>query len=175
MVGKKVKLSEQEVEFYKVEIDKVLDALLSLHNLRVQVGGIFATLVFAALGVAFNSQKAGVLFVAGSIQWVFVYLDRLIRLTANFYYLRRIQLQRRLMPNDPDAFAGTSYSLGSKSQKHLLEMADVLDIQERNKVIKSAIGLGQRSFAGFWLPLISSLLDIGLGLYLYLIGGWSLF
>jgi hypothetical protein len=59
-------LDQQETEsvtlptldkFHELEVQKIFEAMLSIQNLRVQLGSLFITVNLTMLGVAFSLQK----------------------------------------------------------------------------------------------------------------------
>jgi len=158
-------------KFYEIEMETVFGALLKKETIRVQLATFFGTVNLAVLSIALSTQKAGLLFFAGMLFWALVILDMRARRTLVGYFYRGLQLQTQFALGDSDVFLnivpGHAASLVRKIAK----------LPEREDRIKALHRLPLRhpSIPGFWMPLGASLIEIGSGLILWLVFGWSLF
>jgi len=159
-------------KFHEIEIQKIFDALLSLQNLRVQTGTFFGTANLTALGIAFSTQKAGIVFFAAILFWVFIVQDIITRGTLLRYYYRSFVLQERFASGEDNTFLGVFLSL--KTEEKIRRIHKMSQVKERLNALKR-LPVRDLGTNGFWVPLIMSLVEIGLGICLWLIFNWSLF
>lgn len=161
-------------KFHEIELEKVFDALLSIHNYRVQVGIFFGTVNLAALGVALTSQKSLVLIFAGVLLWILIVLDFGSALSLSGYYYRAIELQDRFAPDDEDflkMFSGTAF-LWARESAEISEGERHISIAGHHLPV-SLRSLRTQSVAGFWLPLAASFVEIAAGFVTWLVFSWS--
>ncbi len=157
--------------FHEIEIEKVLDGIVATQNLRIQIASFFGTANLALLSIAFSTQKAMLLLFAGALIWVFLVIDMRTRRALAVYYYRSLQLQARFAPNDndvyvsvlPDPMASWVRELSRVPQKEL----------QINKLLSPP--LRAQSVSAFWLPLIASIVEVGIGLTLWLGFSWPVF
>lgn len=157
--------------FHEIELEKLIEGIIALHQLRMQSAVFFGTVNLAALGIALSAEKALVLFFAGLLLWMLMAVDMVTRASVAAYYYRALQLQKRFAPDD-DGFLtmlpGSSVTYAR-------------DIAERSHQDGQTLVLGYlplrslrvQSRLGFWLPLVASLLEIAAGLFFWLVLGWS--
>jgi hypothetical protein len=163
--NKKVELDK----FHEIEIQKIFDGTLALQNLRLQASTLFGTANIAALGVAINSQKAGIFLFAAVLLWAAMFIDVVIMsFLARFYY-RGFILQEKFAPKSESTFL---LIFAGERENQIREIAKITDERKRIKAIR---WLNRATIAGFWLPLAASLVELTAGLILWLYVRWSIF
>lgn len=88
------------------------------------------------------------------------------------YYYRSFVLQKRFASGDDDTFLGVFLSL--KTEEKIHRIYKMSQMKERLKALKR-LPVRDLGTNGFWVPLIMSLVQIGLGIYLWLHFNWPLF
>jgi uncharacterized membrane protein SpoIIM required for sporulation len=159
-------------KFHEIELEQVFTAMVSLQNLRVQLGTFFGTVTLTILGIAFSAQKAGLLFLAAAVFWLFIVLDGIQRATLAAYYCRGLQLEDRFAPHETDTFL--SLMLRGPMSSKIREIADLSKDQVRSKMAYRSPRPVLSVFR-FLLALGVSLIEIATGLLLWWVFGWSLF
>jgi len=162
-------------KFHEIELEKVFDALLSLQNFRVQLGTFFGTVNLAGLSVALTTNKASVIFLAGTLIWMFIFLDYIVMRTLIGYCYRGLQLQALFAPDDQDTYFNMFLLfLQKKREKHLKEISKISDRESRNDALRQ-MPLKYPTIAGFWIPLFISLVEVFLGFILICHFQWKIF
>lgn len=163
---------KQEIDqFHEIEMQKIFDGTLALHNLRLQASTLFGTANIATLGIMINSQKAGMLLFAAALLWAAMFVDLVIMsFLARFYY-RGFVLQEKFSPNTRSTFL---LIFAGQREDQIREIAKISDERKRIKAIRW-LNIKTPTISGFWLPLLASIVEITIGLILWLYVGWSLF
>lgn len=158
--------------FHEIELERLIEGIITLHHLRMQVGVFFGTVNLAALGVALTTQKALVVFFAGILLWMLIAADMVARASVAAYYYRALKLQERFAPNDD----GFLTMLPGSSVTYARDIAKISDLDGQHLVLGylPLRSLRVQSNLGFWLPLAASLLEIAAGVVFWLALGWSL-
>ena len=155
------------------EIGKIFDAIVSVQSLRLQLGTFFGTVNLAALSIAFTTQKAGIVFFAAILIWLFMILDSVgLRALLGFFY-SGLHLNQQRSPEDPDNFLGITLSLS----RYESQMRNILEMPDREQRVKAITSIPYKSPSpyGFWIPLCASLIEVSVGLTMWLSFGWQLF
>jgi len=160
-------------DFHKIELEKIISATQTLYTTRVTVGSITATVMFAILGIAFKSELTTItiaqplsLFIAAALTFDFIIVDLYIKFAIASHYLRCLEIMRQFTIDDNNALSSI-FAIGPKGQRYISDLLDVHpDI--RHKKLRS-FGIKFKSLIGFWLPLLSTLADIIIGLILLFI------
>ena len=159
-------------KFHEIELDKWIDGIISMQNLRLQAGVFFGTMNLAALGVALSTQNALVVTLAGVLLWLFILVDMGARVICTAYCYHAMKLQVRYAPNDD----GFMHMLPGSAARWARGMMDLYEREEQDPS-PSRLPLGRlrtQSKLGFWLPLAVSLVQIVTGVLLWLVLDWSL-
>jgi hypothetical protein len=159
-------------KIHEIEVEKVFEAMITIQNLRIQSGIFFGTVNLGALGIAFTTQKAGLIVLASLLLWAFIWIDFRGRAALAAMYYRALQLKNKYAPEDDDSFLNI---LNTGSME--LRLREIEKIPDRAKRIKSVRQYPMRhgGYSGFWIPLLASLIEIFSGLILWSIFKWSLF
>lgn len=160
-------------DFHKIELEKIISATQTLYTTRVTVGSIVATVVFAILGTAFKSELTTItvaqpvsLFIAAALTFDFIVVDLYIKFAIASHYLRCLEIMRKFAIDDNNALSSI-FAIDPKGQRYISDLLVALpDI--RYKKLKN-FGLNFKSLIGFWLPLVSAIADIIIGLLLIFI------
>jgi len=160
----------KENEYDRYELGQIVDRLNSLENFRVQLGTFFSTANLTALGIAFTSQKAGIVLIAAAILSLLILFDIRLRGENVAYYYRGMRLQRRLAPDDPETFL---YITPSDLARDAQRIA-ALDTVEARKAALTKIRITWHS-PFVTLPIIVVLGEVIVGLWLWLRWNWMLF
>ena len=159
-------------KFHEIEVQKLFDAMLTMQNLRLQLGTLFGTANVVVLGVAFTSQKVGVLLFAASILWAVVLMDFLVMGFVIRLYYRGLLLQNQFAQGEYDTFL--SLVLSGRLEKRIREIVNLPEREQRFKAIR-ILPIRSPTIAGFWIPFIAGLVEIVAALVLRFVFGWSVF
>jgi hypothetical protein len=157
--------------FHEIEIEKISEGMQSFQGMRVQFFTFFGTIDLAVVSIAFSAQKAGMLFLAGIIMWISVFVDMvLVSILARYYY-RAFVLEERYAPADTDTFLSIFFMdrLGVKIKK----IANLP--QEKRAKELNRLPVKHLMISGFWVPVCIGLAEMGLGLLLVFQFNWSYF
>lgn len=139
-------------EYHKLELGEIFQKTRVMETIRIQLGIFIGTVNLSVLGVAFSTDKIGICFIAIGTLFVFVLIDMfVVRIVLRKLYFRGFELENKYSPDPEKSFFHFRLN-GSKNKPYMRRL----------------------SFAGFWLPVIASLCELALAIYL-LFSGWSLF
>lgn len=159
-------------KFYEIEVQKVFEAMLAIQGLRVQVGTFFGTANLTALGIAFSTQKAGIIFLSAFLLILFLILDLTARSALIRYYYRALILQNRYASNEEGTFLDIFLPVSTEAK--VRQISKISKPEGRSKALRSLL-IGRASNPGFWLPLIAFFIEIFIGTILWVIFSWELF
>lgn len=168
---KKTKLPEMD-KFHEIEVQQVFETMVNIQNLRIQSGIFFATTNLGAMGVAFSSEKAGIILFASLLIIAFIIIDGRGRSSFAALKYRALQLQQKFAPNEPDTFLNL-VSVGFLDE----ELRNIETLEDRESRLSALRFLPFKSpgLVSFWFPLLGFIIEIAIGLILLLIFKWSLF
>lgn len=156
-------------KFHEIEIEKLYDTILTTENLRIQIGIFFATINLGALGIAVTQEKAIIFFFAAALLLIMVPLDLTARKTLASAYYRVASLHKKYTKNDSDY----SPNRFSRLTQETLRILNLPKDHDKFSELKSS-PLRIKTRYGFWLPIVGSVMEICLGLSLWLLIGWPL-
>lgn len=157
--------------FHEVEIGKLFDAMITLHNIRLQAATFFGTFDLGALTIGTTSEKA-IMFIFGGIFLCIGYLiDHLATDVVVRFYYRSLELQTRFAPNDTNTFLSLLFldPLGEK----LRDIMKLTDEQERLRHV-ARLASNNRLYSSLWILLVVGVAEIILGLVLWQVFHWAL-
>jgi len=159
-------------KFHELEIPKVFDAMLSIQNLRIQLGTFFGTANLTGLGFAFSTQKAGLVFLSATTLAIFIFLDIIARGTLLCYYYRALILQSQFAPDDKDTYL--DIFLSPATEYKIKQMAKIPRSGDRFRALRR-LPITSPTMTGFGIPLISIAIELAIGVFLLTIFKWNLF
>jgi hypothetical protein len=166
------RITPQIDRFHEIELNNLSEAMLKIHELRIQVFIFFATVDVGALSVAFNTQKASVVFVGGIFLCLGVVFD-LVQLGVFIRFLSRaLILEAQFSPADKDTYLSLFF------HTELIEkMRKTIDEPDGGERIKKITSLSRRTLlrSTFWLPGTVALAQFALALIMWSSGMWTLF
>lgn len=166
--------TDQMNKFSEIELNKTFDTLQALLTLRYQFGATIATLLSVLLSIAFASRSAGIVIGSAVILWVYVYLEGALRGAVASHYCRCIQLQLKFAPGDDLAFTSLRSLMSAAQERRIREVAQFSDANAASGGLRY-IGFRYPTLAGFWIPLVASIVLIVMGTILWRRAGWPLF
>ena len=86
--------------FHEIELQNSLDTINAVQNRRSQMGTFFGTASLGVLAIAFDTQKAGLFFIAGILVFFFAYLDMIERSFIIDFFFRYLRLRSKFVPDD---------------------------------------------------------------------------
>ena len=163
-------------EYHKIEIMEIFERTRTTQNLRVQIFTFLGTANLTILGLAFNTQKVGFIFLATGTLLLLIVTDYAIRLMLSLLYCRGIQLEKQYSP-DSDISLIHGY-VAVSSQRNLFErlskIAQFVNQEERIRALRAfRFSVIDPTF-GLWLPGILILFEILLGSVLWLFANWKM-
>lgn len=172
-------------KYHEIELQKLLEGLLSTQTLRVQAGIFFGTVNFGAIGIAFTQQNAGIILLATVLIGGFLLIDYVAKRNLTFLLYRVIQLRKRYAPQDNNSF----FPLAGLPWRIDREITRIIEIPNQEEQIKEILSLPlnrvtfgshglRRSYASiisFWIPIGICIIEVILGLIMWLVFGWVLF
>ena len=159
-------------KFHEIEVQKVFEAMLAIQNLRVQVGTFFGTANLTALGIAFSTQKAGIVLLSALLLLLFVILDLTARSALIRYYYRALVLQNRFSTGEQDTFL--DIFLTASTEAKIRQIAKIPKAEDRLKAMRGLL-VSKASNPGFWVPLVAFLIEVIIGVILWLAFNWKQF
>lgn len=153
--------------FHEIELEKAYDLILTIENMRIQVGIFFATVNLGVLSYGVSQTKVVFFLFAALLFWAMTIIDDAARRMLTHYYYRVAHLHRRYVKGD-NTFSPNTYSGLANEVKSI---AGLRTDSERLAALKY-LPLRKRNLYGFWLPIIASIIEIVAGLYLWKVLGW---
>jgi hypothetical protein len=157
-------------KYYEIELQKRHEALVSLQNLRTQIGTFVGTANFAALGLAFSNGQAGLVMLSSILFILFIAVDYIARSLEIAYYFRYINIKSLFVKQDP--FADIQFD--DHTMAEISRIGKIADIRQQTKELRK-LSRNLWTFIGFFLPLSICLCEVALGMFLWLYQGWKLF
>jgi hypothetical protein len=155
-------------KFHEIEIGKLYEKILSVENLRIQIGTFFATINLGVLSIAISQEKAILLFFAAILFWIMIPIDlSAARILTDCYY-RVTYLHKKYVKNDVD-YSPSRFSKVAKEASRILALPKD---QDKTAMLRS-IPWKLKNLFGFWFPLGASLVQIAAGIILWKIFGWA--
>ena len=154
--------------FHEIEFEKILEALEGAQNLEQQMAALFGTASIAILSVGFNTQKAGLLLLAGIVLWIYLSLNIRTRKYIAVFYYRGLQLQKQFAPRDNGFWLNI---LPSRLGAWVHELENLPKESDRIKALHK-LPFTTQSISAFWIPAGISLLEVGLGVLMWLAFNW---
>ena len=156
--------------FHEIELEKTLDSIASLQNLRAQIASFLGTVNLSILGIGFSSQQAGLLVIAGLVLFLFIYEDIIARSFLIMYYFKYLQLKEKYAPADEVSDIFFSETMWKKLYK-------ILEIKNRREQTDALRHLSRNhwTLTGFGIPLVGGIFEILLGFSLWQFFDWNLF
>lgn len=165
-------MGKKEIEmnrFHEIELEKSYDLIQTLENLRIQVGVFFATANLGTLSFGVSQEKAAFFLFAALLFWIMVIIDNAIRgMLTHAYY--RVTYIHELYVKDDVTF---SPHTNSRLAGEVMKIMNIKNESERLKTLKS-LPVSIRNLYGFWLPIAVSLIEIAVGLFLWIGLAWSI-
>ena len=159
-------------KFHEIEIQQIFEALINIQTLRIQSGTFFATTNLGTLGVAFSTEKSGIIFLASMLILAFFIVDTRGRSSFAALHYRARQLQREFAPNDTDTFLSL---LSAGYLEKEIRVISQLESREARVQALMYLPIKSRGLVNFWLPLIAFIGELAIGLILWLAFDWPLF
>ncbi len=139
-------------EYHRMELGEIFEKTRTIENVRIQLGTFIGTVNLSALGVAFSSERAGIVFIAIGAIVLFILMDMVVIRKS----LKRL--------NERGAELEEKYSPDPKKSNFHKKLSSYENIPSTKRL----------SLSGFWLPTLVSLVEFILAVYL-LYSGWALF
>ncbi|MBK9940573.1 MAG: hypothetical protein IPP13_02985 [Kouleothrix sp.] len=157
-------------KYFEIELQKRHEALVSLQNLRTQIGTFVGTANFAALGLAFSNTQAGLVMLSSGLFILFIAVDYIARSLEIAYYFRYINIKSLFVKRDP--FADIQFD--DHTMAEISRIGKIADIRQQTMELRK-LSRSLWTFIGFLLPLLICLCEVTLGMVLWLYYGWKLF
>ena len=155
-------------DYYKLELTQIVDNINSLETFRIQMNTFFGTGNLTVCGIALNSQKSGLLFLASIIMIISLLTDMRFRTRLITLFYRGIQLQRRFAPDDDEVFLQILPGRMVYQAKEILKLTDPIKKQSE---LRNTFRPGPYSFLCIYI----SVLEIIIGLLLFFQFRWTIF
>ena len=166
--------TRQELDrYHEIEIEKLFDAAISFHQIRIQIGTFFGTVNLATASIAISTQKARLLLIAGIMLWPFIYLDHYGRLALVSLYARSHRLHTRF--SGPASYSPIAPILNPRWVSELDRIIESSDDDNTLQHRIAALHIVRWSRSGFWMPLIASCIEVISGIVLWKVSNWTLF
>lgn len=159
-------------KFHEIEIQKIFDAMISFHKVRMQAVAFIGTVEIGAISIGLGEQKAGILVAAGVVIWIALLLDvTIVGILARFYY-RALMLEAQFAPGDNDTFLTLLFmdDLGARVRR----ISSLPTKKERIRELK-LLPVKPLTLPGFWIPFGIGVCEIAIGLMLFASNGWPAF
>ncbi|MBI5929432.1 MAG: hypothetical protein HY862_08995 [Chloroflexi bacterium] len=156
--------------FHEIELEKTLDSIASLQNLRVQIASFLGTVNLSILGVSFSSQQAGLLVIAGLVLFLFIYEDIIARSFIIMYYFKYLQIKGKYAPKDDL----TDIFFSDTMWKKLYAILEIKTRREQTDALRH-LSRNHWTLTGFGIPLLGGIFEILLGVTLWQFFDWNLF
>lgn len=161
-------------QFSAIEVDKVADAILSISNLRVQIGSFFGIVNLSAMSFCFTTKKVSIAFFAAAALWVFILIDIIVVRTLIGYIYRGLELEGSFGKDNENSYFRISMLFLQNSRIKKLEAIRNKSLPEQLIALRK-LPLYYPPLVGFWIPLIGSIMEIVLGFALINQLEWDLF
>ena len=165
---------EKVNEYHQLEIQEIYQRIRDFTNIRIQITSFIGTANIAIIGVAINTQRAGLFFHAACTIVMLILADSFYRQELVAYYYRGLELEKLYSPDKERAIIHT-YIRVRKNQylyKRLAGIADVKSWDERIKMLRRGYWQG---WGGLLASLALVLLEVGFGWAMYQYFNWLLF
>lgn len=162
-------LLTDNLEYYRAELDQIIERISSLENSRIQLGVFCGTANLTVLGFAASEEKVGILLAATGIMLVFMIAERHLRSLYRAYYYRGLQLQRKFAPSDTETFLQI---LPSHLADEVIRIASIQDDGRRRIELKTVNTPFRSTY--FRLSLIVFVTELLVGLVLWWQFNWRL-
>lgn len=162
-------------KFGEIEIAKIFDAMHSLQQARTSMAIFFGTTNLTALGIAFTTQRAGVVALASLLPLLLLVLDSFVRGTLYGYYYRAFQLHRRYYSSVGESFL-TMFRLylGPRAAPRIEALSDIVDRELLFRKLARLPWLVPTTF-GFGVPLLAAISEVSFAWFLCMHWQWKLF
>ena len=165
-------MGRKEIEmnrFHEIELEKSYALIQTLENLRIQVGIFFATVNLGTLSFGVSQEKVIFFFFAALLFWIMVFIDNANRGMLTHAYYRVTYLHKIYVKGDVTFSPHTNSRLANE----VMKITNMKNGSDQLKALKR-LPLRIRNLYGFWFPIIASLIEIAVGLFLWNDLGWSL-
>jgi hypothetical protein len=159
-------------KFHEIELQKSFDLIQTCQNLRIQVSTFFATVNLGVLSFGVSQSKAVVFFFAAVLFWIMIAIDNSIGAMLAHAYYRVIYLHKIYVSGDITFSPHIHSNLAREIATAVKNTKSDNELLQNVKKMKNSF---YKARLGFWLPVIASLAEIAIGLYLWIGLGWSLF
>ncbi len=158
--------------FHEIEFEKLIDSLTETEKLRIQVATFFGTTNVIALGIAFGTDSAALIIVAGIMLWIAAHIDAVIRRKLVFVTIRIVDIQRQYSPDDKETYDDFIETVGRTVAPQMKLAVNANDHRDRRKILKNL----PRSYrgTGLWLPLTVGAVQIVVGIIMHVFFEWPL-
>lgn len=164
-MDKKIEMNK----FHEIELEKSFDLIQTIQSLRIQVSIFFATVNLGALSLGVSQKRAIFFLFAALLFGVMLVVDLTIRSFLAHAYYRVLHIHSLYAKGDNTFLPYTT----SRLAREVRGILKIRNETERIKVLKS-LPMKVKNLIGFWFPVIASLIEIGVGLYLWLGVSWQL-
>jgi len=164
-----MKKKNEMSKFHEIELEKLYESIQTTQNLRIQVSIFFGTVNLGALSFGVSQQKVIFFMFAAILFWSMAIIDNALRQSVAHAYYRIIYIHKTYVVGDssftPHAFSGLAarimHSIKTNRGNNLVNALHRAPSHANN-------------FYGFWLPIVASIFEIALGIFLWLKLGWLL-
>jgi hypothetical protein len=155
--------------FHEIELEKAYDLILTIENMRIQVGIFFATVNLGVLSYGVVQAKVMFFLFAALLFWAMIVIDDAARKMLTHYYYRVAHLHKKYVRGD-NTFSPNTFS---RLANEIKTIASMKTDSERLVALKY-LPLKRRNLYGFWLPVMASMIELAAGLYLWKVLGWTI-
>lgn len=168
-------MEKNHIDFWQMELHKLLDVLNSAQNIRLQLGIFFALTNLIGLALAFSFKASSLMLLTGSIMIIFMFADFLMVRTIYGYYYRAIRiLNDNLNYSEESIFDMFMLFLRLDKIKLIHKIVEEKDNIKRYKLLRK-LPIRHPTILGFWAPLLVFLTEAILSFYLYYMYYWTFF
>ena len=160
-------------EYHKMEIQEILIRTRTSENTRTQIATLCLTANITILGFSASTQKAGLVFAAAIILFLWALADFVGRRNLGALYYRGLQLEKMYAPDTKSALLHIYVASTSSRRKWVEQLSDITELKNSEDKIK-ALRAFRFSFSGFVFPITGGILELLFGLFLLSLK-WSLF
>lgn len=161
-------------KYHEIELEKIYDAILTIQNIRMQLGTFIGTANIAILAAGFSQGKAILILISSIVPWIFILIEVRTRFALLIYSSRAIQLRKKFAPgeDEEDEFS-LDFLLRLEARERAAKAMKVPDIRKRRWLLYRIASDTER-FIGFRLPWLLSLAQSVMALVLWKIFKWPL-
>jgi len=170
-----IKMDKIHVDFWQMELNKLIDILDSTQNIRLRLGIFFGIINLTGLTLAFILKVSSLILLSASTMVLFIFADFLMIRTMYGYYYRAIRiLTQKFNYGEESIFDMFMLFLRIDKIKIIHLIAREEDNITRYKQLRR-LPFKHPTVMGFWSPLLLLIVESLVAYYLFRYHGWVFF